>query len=511
MVSNIEFGQYLKILLDAVDISGSRLARTINVDPSLINKWINGSRIPPYNTAYIDSISDYISKNIINSYQNKRINETLQMFDLESKIDEKADMAFKIKLALLEAQGYSLEKRRMKKRKKEKHDFVKENIKPLTNISNYASLTSNDFVIFGTENIFNAAFDLLNKALTVKPLNEPILITNNNGFYGKLFFNSFYDNWKKLMIKVLKHGWTVLSLLYLDDNLKRSRDLIKEIFPFLSHGKYMPFYTYKSDPMPLEYELLIVPNVGAIVFLCSKSNPKLDYAFYFSTNEAINALSNSFYQLKCNYYDLIQYHKSKDLIKLQKFMTSFEKRPGNRYAFISDIEYLRIHKFTSNQQSAFDVLYNKQLKYFMFNLKHYKYKSIILKDSIENMLLKGNNLKYAIECLKNIVTIYESSNNLDIAIVNEVFLKKSSNILSSTKCFYIKEKDSVAAIINKNKRVAHNSNSIKAMLSNEPSLVYSFENHFIDLWNSIPAINKNKKEVLSWLKNMLTLARGLGQ
>lgn len=127
MVSNIEFGQYLKILLDAVDISGSRLARTINVDPSLINKWINGSRIPPYNTAYIDSISDYISKNIINSYQNKRINETLQMFDLESKIDEKADMAFKIKLALLEAQGYSLEKRRMKKRKKEKHDFVKEN------------------------------------------------------------------------------------------------------------------------------------------------------------------------------------------------------------------------------------------------------------------------------------------------------------------------------------------------------------------------------------------------
>lgn len=520
MASNIEFGQCLKYLLDIVDISGSRLARIITVDPSLINKWINGSRVPPYNTLYIDSISDYISKNIINSYQNKRINEFLEMFDLKSKIDEKADMTFKIKLALQEAQGYSLEKRRVKKRKKEKFGSVKGNIKPLAEICNCTPLTTNDSIIFGTENIFNAALDLLNKALTIKPGSEPILIANNNEFYHKPSFNSFYADWEKLMIKVLSHGWMVLSLLHLDDNIKKTQDLINEVFSFLGYGKYLPFYIYKSTPMALGCEFLIVPNVGAIVFLCSKSNQNLDYAFYFSTNEAIKALSSSFYQLKSNYSDMIQYYKKKDIIKLQKFMTSLEKTPGNRYTFINgfgiyylsmltSLGYLKAQSFTSSQRVLFDSLRKKQLECFIFNLKHSKYKLILSKDTIENMLLKGNNTEYVIECFKDIIKIYRSSNNFDIALVNEPFLKKSSNILNSATYFFLKERDSISIIINQNDRVGHNATSFKAMLLKEPTLVYSFEKHFINVWNSIPAVNKSKKEILSWLRKMLALTQDL--
>ena len=251
MVSNIEFGICLKLLIDAVDISGSKLARIINVDSSLVNKWINGSRVPPYNTLYIDSISDYISKNIMNSYQNKRVNEILEMFVLESKIDEKADITYKIKSALLEAQGYSLEKRKTRKVKNKKTVFNNENINTLERICDCTHLTSDDFIIFGTENIFNAAFDLLNKALAVKPESEPILITNNNRLYYRLLSDSFYKNWEKLMIKILNQEWTVLSLYNLDDNLERSKSLISEIFSLISHGKYIPFCTYKSNPMPL--------------------------------------------------------------------------------------------------------------------------------------------------------------------------------------------------------------------------------------------------------------------
>lgn len=504
MVSNIEFGICLKLLIDAVDISGSKLARIINVDSSLVNKWINGNRVPPYNTFYIDSISDYISKNIINSYQNKRINEILEMFVLESKIDEKADITYKIKSALLEAQGYSLEKRKTRKVKNKKTVFNNENINSLTGICDCIPLTSDDFIIFGTENIFNAAFELLNKALAVKPESEPILITNNNRLSYKLLFNSFYNNWETLMIKVLKHEWTVLSLYNLDDNFERSKNLISEIFSLIIHGKYMPFCTYKSNPMPLEFEFLIVPNVGAIVFLYSKSSPALDYAFYLSSKKAINALTNSFYDLKSNYFDMITYYKAKDIISLQKIISSFEEIPGNTYAFTNGIDlyyqnalaqysHLTTHKLVPSQPISFEALHKKQFEYSIFNLKYYKCKLILLKNSIENIFLKEINTEYAVEYLKYIINIYESTNNFDIALVNETFLKKYSTILSSTAYFNLKENDSLIIIINESEKVKQNNFSLKAMSFTEPNLVYPIQKHFINIWDSIPTINKNKK------------------
>ncbi|TAH62219.1 MAG: hypothetical protein EWM50_05595 [Gottschalkiaceae bacterium] len=125
------------------------------------------------------------------------------------------------------------------------------------------------------------------------------------------------------------------------------------------------------------------------------------------------------------------------------------------------------------------------------------------------MLLKGNNTEYVIECFKDITKIYRSSNNFDIALVNETFLKKSSNILNSATYFFLKERDSISIIINQNERVGNNATSFKAMLLNEPTLVYSFEKHFINVWNSIPAVNKSKKEIISWLRNMLSLAQDI--
>lgn len=56
MKANNAFGIYLKHLMALRNMRSSELAKKINVDASLIRKWISGSRIPSFRSNYIQLI-----------------------------------------------------------------------------------------------------------------------------------------------------------------------------------------------------------------------------------------------------------------------------------------------------------------------------------------------------------------------------------------------------------------------------------------------------------------------
>lgn len=74
-MSYIKFSECLTSLLSILDISANRLSKAINVDSSLVNRWVNGKRIPGYDSIHIQTIADYFAKNILNSIQAQRLNE----------------------------------------------------------------------------------------------------------------------------------------------------------------------------------------------------------------------------------------------------------------------------------------------------------------------------------------------------------------------------------------------------------------------------------------------------
>ena len=76
------FGECLAAILNALDLKCSKLAREINVDPSLIYKWLRGERVPPYDTPYITLISDYVARKISNSYQRETIIDLLDKHEI---------------------------------------------------------------------------------------------------------------------------------------------------------------------------------------------------------------------------------------------------------------------------------------------------------------------------------------------------------------------------------------------------------------------------------------------
>jgi len=88
LMKHLEFGECLDYLLKTLGISINRLAKAINVDNSLANRWVNGKRVPTYNSLYIEDITNFLADNIKNSIQINSINTLfLEMFGDNAQAD----------------------------------------------------------------------------------------------------------------------------------------------------------------------------------------------------------------------------------------------------------------------------------------------------------------------------------------------------------------------------------------------------------------------------------------
>lgn len=152
MKTKMKFGECLNLLLSTFDISANRLSKAINVDSSLVNRWIHGKRIPPLSTSYITNISEYLSKNVLNSFQLKLLNDIFLKVinDNEESLSNKD----KIQKILLESQGNSLESKHTSLHDHAVH-MVNQNFKSKL-MPDTIGLSNEDSIILGVNNVFTA-------------------------------------------------------------------------------------------------------------------------------------------------------------------------------------------------------------------------------------------------------------------------------------------------------------------------------------------------------------------
>ncbi|MEL7565622.1 MAG: hypothetical protein AAGU27_12140, partial [Dehalobacterium sp.] len=257
----IKFSECLNSLLSIFDISANRLSKAINVDSSLVNRWVNGKRIPGYGSVYIESITEYFTKNILNSFQMQLLNELfLSICENHEFVGNQKEKISKI---LLEAQGYSIECK--KKEQKEVNQsinkgqiFKSPNSQPLycqrqnhindknlicniNEITHLVALSNEDKIIFRTENIFSAAVFLLEIAAHQKCKdNNTIYITYTNDL--DTVNQDLIYCFRNALVKAINNGWNVILLLRLNNNVNRTIELIKFAKPLIKTGRFTPYY-----------------------------------------------------------------------------------------------------------------------------------------------------------------------------------------------------------------------------------------------------------------------------
>ncbi|MHB8061925.1 MAG: hypothetical protein ACYDG2_04705, partial [Ruminiclostridium sp.] len=490
MITNMTFGECLKYMLSALDISINRLSKAINVDSSLVNRWIHGTRIPAYHTPYIESIIEYLSKNIQNSFQVQHLNELY----LNLNVCEDHNLIYcnkeKIRITLLEAQGYSIECEKSKrKRNKDSSANKKQMSKSLNNyqqdiarevytidethVSNtpnlidFIALSNNDKIIFGTKNIISSAVSLLEAALKKECKdNKMIYITFNNDLDIESNSCDELVYLKDLLLKALINEWHVLILFSFNNNIDRTLRFINFVLPLLKTGRLDIYYFKKYGTNATEREIYVISEIGALSCFSTKPHSKINCAFYFENKVAIDVFKDYFNVLLTNCSQpLIKYFSQKNISDYNHCVIENEESLGNRvlfeYCFSISIlpknlyEKLLKRKNASNDEMLKELnFYKRRLNAFLLNIQNYEYRDIYFADSILNLIehrqycyysdtgieIMDLDIQNIIEYLQNIIRLLETYDNYNIAFIPR---NSDSTVKIDDYYFLVKERQTV--------------------------------------------------------------------
>ncbi len=534
MAADVKFGECLNSLLSILGVSMSQLSKAINVDSSLVNRWVNGKRVPPYSSKYIENITEYLSKNIKNSFQEQHINELFLSICSDNKLIDSTQE--KIKMILFESQGYSIEyikKERFPKYSNndqpysKRHDNIcKKSLTKNTNkLTSFMDFSSEDKIILGLENILSAGVFLLEFAASQKgKKNSTIYMSYHNNLDMENHHSDYLVRCKDALIKAINNGWNIVLLLRLDNNIAKTIGFMNFLKPLMVTGKITLYHINKYDISVTNNDNLIVSGIGALSCFLVKLNSKASSAFYFRNKTAVDILENhiNIFLSTCS-SPTIKYYSHKNKMDYSYCLAKSEEYIGNRFLFKYCFGALTIpislyEKLLKNKGLSIDKiltaleLHKRRLNAFIKNVQIYEYNDIYSIDCVNNLInhrqlylydyteneLVNLEVQDIIDLLHNIITLLETYNNYNIALISE---DTDSTVKDSDFYFIVKERQAVLLeTLTASKSIPQVQLSIK-----EPMMVKAFEEYFKELWRNIAPVNKAKTEVIAWIRRQIEL------
>lgn len=535
-MTNIKFGECLSLLLSALDINMNQLSKAINVDSSLVSRWVSGKRIPAYNTVYIESITEYLSKNIKNSFQEQHVNRIF--FSISKSNELNISIQEKIQKILLESQGYSIECKKEEQRGKKNQPINKEQISSFLNMDqhypnkqdnindfNYTvNLSSEDKIIFGIENIVSAGTSLLEATTSQLCKDDNVIyITYNNSSITNNYCHKLI-HWRNALLKAISNGWKVVFLLRLDNNINRIISFINFIYPVLITGKLNLYYFNKYDISTTCRETYVVSDIGALSCFPMNTYSEINCSFYLKNKSGVDIFKNYFNSLLINHAQpLIKYYSKN--IEYHRYLVEFEENIGNRFQYkycfsmftLTEnlFKKLLIRKKLPKDEMliALDI-HKRKFDAFLSNIQNYQYKDIYSADSIKALIkhrqfhfdyytgteimdLEVNDI---IEILQNVVNLLKKYDNFSIA-----FMPQNTNNFFKNVDLYcaVKERQSIVLeTFNPSKDMS------KIQLSIEEHMVIkTLDEYFKQIWQQIAPVNKDKNEIITMLQNQIDILK----
>ncbi len=533
-MNNMTFGECLKCMLSALEVSMNRLAKYINVDNSLVNRWVHEKRIPPYGSAHIENIAEYLSKNVHNTFQISYINDIITKQGLWA--ENLSNTEDKIKKILFEAQGYSLEcRKKLLIKKKEMMSEIKHRdlietktiayMKQFKGIEGIIELSSNDKVIFGSDNIIKFLLELLNEASLIgRQDNKTIYITYNNSI---ITANDEIVKTKKYFVRIIKKGWKIIFLLKLDNNVKRILSFIEFAMPLIKTGECIIYYYNNYGLSDEQRETFVIPEVGAMSIFVNNFNSEIKTAFYLKSITAINVFKEYFeVQLKNNAHPLIRHYSENEYKEFCRILSESEDSIGNRMVYTSNLSTMMLPehiylKLLNNCMLSDDIIkfafknYKKQCNAFKRNIKHYEYNEIYLMDSI-NSLIKSRKfylyyysgikqvkleIEDVIKLLERIIYNLKTYKNYNVLFINK---KDEKLIMKEDFSFVLKERKTF--FYECCYKLKNNYPAVRISVD-EPFILKAFEEYFRKTWDHISPVYREKADVIRFLQRQIDALR----
>lgn len=550
MKENITYSECLAKILQALDLKSSRLAREINIDSSLIYKWLRNERVPSSESPYIELILKCIEKRLTNSFQKKAVIDVLTDYGIELSETGDTYILNHLRLILQDSQGYSI---RLRNKMKSKHKLFSYGISTgagsiekmdteegrsgndddsINGCYDSATKTRNLFcgrdhiqIIKDILKILYSAISLL-KQSPETPCSDSntILLTFNSDIKLLLESKDINNIWTQTLYDLLSSGWNIIFKINLDSNANRTIKIIEYIQALLTAGNLTVYYDRKPADFSSDTELCIVPQTGALFSFSTNARNQIDSAFLFRSKKSIEMLTERFFNDLNSAKPLLRSYPPQESAEFQHVFAESEEIPGDKYVFKSGLStvtipldlyerYLRLSN-RSNQEILHRMfLHKRRLDAFYAQIKYYKFKDICFIESLDKLIDKrtyspdenyilSNNIpddKDIIRHLEHVIDLLKKHDNYDIAFVKQ---KQFTRITAIN--WMVKSKDSV--LVESFKSASPNVDSPHSEMNfviTEKGVVNAFHDHFLTLWDSIPDKSKDKKSSIARLRSLI--------
>jgi hypothetical protein len=514
----MKFNEKLELLMKTQNVTNSRLARSLSVDPSLVSRWRTGARRPSHKNDYIKNISVYFSSHAKMDYQKAALYEIMGL-DINKSQNNLYSLSELVYTWL--ADKKSPDKIFVEKFFNNLNQKPKNNSKSLINsketINEFDNFNIKDEkkeleILDGIEGKRKGVIKFL-KAVAAEKDQITMLLYSNEDMEWLSGNKAFFNKWSLLLKKVIQKGHKIKIIHTIKREMSEMLAAIDYWMPLYLTGAVEPYYYPKYQENIFRRTMFVAPGTAALN--CSTVSEYSDKAqqFLYWNPEKIEHLKEEFntFLKKCR--PLMKIYTGENTYNFNQLQIEFKEQQAEMIS-IADMpsfftmpdslleKFLKRNKADKKLKDAVQSIYKKQRKAFISNLSDYHYYEIITLPTKEDFLAEENSLKindffselnfdYSFldfyEHLKHISQLLKKYNNYHLILTDDF---PYQNIRLAVK-------DEVGAVINRN-----DEKSI-IIAFNQPNMTNSFYTYLKYLVREVPNKEKNKNRLIDRLNNYL--------
>ncbi len=506
------FRQKLTFLINNFNSSNSKLARGINVDPTLVSKWVNGKRTPPPTSHYFNLIATYFSKIAVHEYQQDILNSML-----------------KSPISNLDLDNLSDRKRALYEWLASKTELLSDNLDEGQTIDSLPlRLPKLDIDVklgeIGHYELFKGKLGkrqaVLNFLCSILTVDEPLelQISCQEDILWLIEDQEFLVKWSAILKEILDRGHKIVIIHIVNHNPAQITAIMNYWMPLHLSGQVESYYHPKYEEPLLKKTIFIARGIASILSISpNDENVDTKCTFLFRDTLVIELMERNFLSYMTNCRPLVCSFNKNRINELHSEILDMEKRPGSYLTLKNELSSITIptelysslmqHSGLSPDESKDRIsLHRQRLNSFLHNLKYFQYREIYCIESIDKLIdesgciYSGNELFIEqsirlepIELLQhiaNIIRLLEKYEQYEIILLN-----RKTGLFPENLQLSIKEDFSAMIFASKD-----DGNKPFALITYEGNILQTFEDNLTNICTQVPKNNRSKDWVIEKLR-----------
>jgi transcriptional regulator with XRE-family HTH domain len=513
------FGAYLNTLLTERDLTPRALANMLELDLSLVYKWLRGERTPRFNSVHADHIAEALD---LPPSERRALNES-QVRSLRVRPAQRPHPAPRSRV--LDAPVASLIGRRMLP--------VTERA-PLRPSVTSAEMTLAEGAVRGPQAALRATVEILASAPPPRVLDpdQSILLTWQGAGALDPFDPPFGPGWTQALRGALARGWRARQIWRLNRDVHRSVTLVRTMLDLLGAGQYESFFVPTHETLPAPYDLLIVPGHAAALFFATAEGAAVDSALVTRDPAQIALFTAHFGVLAKHAQKLLEASPRTMATRFDEAPAPSDLRvPGRRFVQHALSLMTELAEWSSEESfwaermrgmgragRALTQMINHRRERQSALLAHAEttgYRDIATMEAVEAIALRGEYLRHAAirptnntkgapaaerrAHLTNAIDVLRRYPHYQLALLDE----REAQELQVTRETYWEVLGAQRALINTRSLDSEDQPVDLDITLDEPSLVAAFVEHFESHWSRIAPEHRDKAWVIAWLEGQV--------